>query len=162
MEIVGCAIKCTTSLGETVEGTIFTYDANTNCVVLGASPSRWPSAPSDSSVPLALYVPLLQSGTAHTVVSPPPPPPPPLPLRAEQYIPMTQKKNIRIMKAGLLKDVQVISTPQSRGEQAPVRNQIAIPVLRALRSCRSRALSLLCSARFRRRRRNCRLWRWTR
>ena len=34
---------------------------------------------------------------------------------------MTQKKNIRIMKAGLLKDVQVVSTPQSRGEQPPVR-----------------------------------------
>ena len=25
MEIVGCAIKCTTSLGETVEGTIYIY-----------------------------------------------------------------------------------------------------------------------------------------
>jgi hypothetical protein len=42
-------------------------------------------------------------------------------VRAEEYIPQTQKKNIRIMKTGLLKDVQVLSTPQSRGEQPPVR-----------------------------------------
>lgn len=40
---------------------------------------------------------------------------------AEEFIPQTQKKNIRIMKTGLLKGVQVLSTPQSRGEQ-PVRS----------------------------------------
>ena len=34
--VVGVAVKVTTSLGEVVEGTIFAYDANTNCVVLGA------------------------------------------------------------------------------------------------------------------------------
>lgn len=47
--------------------------------------------------------------------------------RAEEFIPQTQKKNIRIMKAALLKDVQVLSTPQSRGEQPGVSTHARIP-----------------------------------
>ena len=110
--VAGMRVKVTTSLGETVQGEIFTYDSNTNCVVLGArsvpphthththlAPSRRPTDP--------------RASNART--------------RAEEFIPQTQKKNIRIMKAALLKDVQVLSTPQSRGEQPGVSTHARIP-----------------------------------
>lgn len=64
---VGMRVAVETSAGDKVEGEVFTYDANANCVVL------------------------------------------------EEFIPQTQKKNIRIMKASMIKQVKVLSTPESRG-----------------------------------------------
>ena len=36
---IGMQVKVKTAGGETIEGEIFTYDANTNCVVLGKKPA---------------------------------------------------------------------------------------------------------------------------
>ena len=98
---MGMRVAVETSAGDKVEGEVFTYDAKTNCVVLGAPPYN-PAPPPTPTHPLSL-IPVLCCGAA------------------EEFIPQTQKKNIRIMKASMIKQVKVLSTPESRGGGAAVR-----------------------------------------